>query len=174
MGARSTSSNPGTWANPTPPPPPPPKPHARVIGGSLETKFGTDKRVWASVWPWTSGKSPWNLSRCTMEGIQTFMAQGRSTKIISMTKWIWTSRLPIEFSVPCRGGRADTRGGGPCSARGRPAPPPASGQTLHFNRRDSDRKTPHSDERQYKSRTYARRFDHTLRANGGVEVGGKS
>ena len=30
------------------------------------------------------------------KGIQTPMAQGRSTKIISMIKWIWTIRLSIK------------------------------------------------------------------------------
>ena len=31
--------------------------------------------------------------------VQTPMAQGRSTKIISMIKWIWTSRLSIKNSL---------------------------------------------------------------------------
>ena len=32
--------------------------------------------------------------------IETLMAQGRSTKIISMIKWIQTSRLSIKTSLP--------------------------------------------------------------------------
>ena len=37
--------------------------------------------------------------RLTDEGVQTPMAQGRSTKIISMIKWIRTSKLSIKISL---------------------------------------------------------------------------
>jgi len=37
------------------------------------------------------------------KGIQTLLAQGRSTKIISMIKWIRTSRLSIKNSLFKRG-----------------------------------------------------------------------
>ena len=44
----------------------------------------------------SSGQSS-SVSRGYMEqGIQTPMAQGRSTKIISMIKWIRTSRLVVK------------------------------------------------------------------------------
>ena len=36
------------------------------------------------------------------------MAQGRSTKILSMTKWIWTSRLSIKNSLSCGEGTSDS------------------------------------------------------------------
>jgi len=48
-----------------------------------------------------SGFGVWGLG-FRVEGlgfIQTPMAQGRSTKIISMIKWIWTSRLSIKNSL---------------------------------------------------------------------------
>jgi len=37
--------------------------------------------------------------RLPEKGIQTLMALGRSTKIISMIKWIRTSRLSIKISL---------------------------------------------------------------------------
>ena len=44
---------------------------------------------------------PTHLTQCmgVEHGIQTSMAQGRSTKIISMIKWIRTSRLSIKNSL---------------------------------------------------------------------------
>jgi len=41
-------------------------------------------------------------SGCLEMGIQTPMAQGRSTKIISIIKWIRTSRLSIKNSLSLR------------------------------------------------------------------------
>jgi len=37
------------------------------------------------------------------KGIQTPMAQGRSTKIIEMIKWIRTRRLSIKNTLSCKG-----------------------------------------------------------------------
>ena len=54
-------------------------------------------------------------------GIQTPMAQGRPTKIISMIRWIRTSRLPIKSSLSSlefeRSIRIEAGGGTPEGAR---------------------------------------------------------
>ena len=66
--------------------------------------------------------------------IQTFMAQGRSTKIISMIKWIRTSRLSINNSLPgaralARKGRVGKGEGIPKGRVGGPAPRLQAGES---------------------------------------------